>query len=681
MLNEISAILNVGLLYLFSFFLGYIILFWARIKELFYLPFFIKLPIYLSLGLLSLTIILFIIGFVRISGHILVIIALFSFIIILYHHLKHGSEIGTKINFISLDNITPMILFIIVFLHFSTVVAILRWPPVGDVFEHGLFTSILVYNQKIRFTLAPHASLVPLAPLLTLSGLHVLSAALSMLTGIFPGEAVFIVGCAIVTLIPTMLYSLTYILTCSKLLSLLAFLSAFLIGPGLEQWVLGYFYNGPYPNLFGFLSILLFLICLIDNQVQVKRTSSMHKKELTLVIILGILIVYPAFAAFPLLYLLISALYKGNVSKIFENIIARRKSVLLFLTITVLFIALSIVNNQSPLPQILQVIILHLHKVYGRSGYAIYIPIFYTNIIGVSILISGIISIFFIVKHLHVKLALFYLIILIPVMFSLHPNLYPFFSLILPNRSLMICSLISYMLISAFLDHVFRDKHIFTQIKFKNHFYMIHPNLSKVIIIALIILLGFTPSLFSNFTFEQAHKYSWLMRHGFTNDYDVLLWVHKNIQLNELIMNDYSYVSRYLLSFSIKNVTSKYYFNSDYEWRRAMEVQEFWRKPNDINLFLKLVKDYNISYILVTSERGYENWVGIGGDNMYVTKPYAPAEYKAIFNNNPYLKLKFEKGDAGIYKVLTLGKIVHQNASKFDNIDNYVRLNTTNFSC
>ena len=679
MLNEVSAILNIGLLYLFSFFLGYLILLWARPKELLRLPFFVKLPIYLTLGLLTLTILLFITSLVRISGYTFIAITLFSLPPIFYYHLKSKSEIETKTNFISLDNIIPAVLFIITFLYFSRVIAIFGWPPPGDVFNHGLFTSILVYNQKVGFTLVPYAPSVPLAPLLTLSGLHVLSAALSMLTGVFPGEAVFIVGGAIVILIPLLLYSLTYILTHSKLLSLLTFLSMFLIGLGLERWVFGYFYNGPHPNLFGFLAVLLFLIYPIAiSEIQVERNSSTRERTLTLVIILGVLLVYPVFVIFPLLYLLVSALYEGKIMKTFKNITIKRKNVFLlsfFLMMSIFFVALSITTNQEFLFQILQGISLRLSKVYGRPGYAVYTPIFYTSSIGVAILVAGTVSIFFVVKHLYAKLALFYLVVFIPVMFSLHPDLFPIFSLILPNRSLMICSLISWVLISVLLNHVFADRRrVSVRLPFKNRLYVTQINPSKVMTVSMIVLLVFTPSLFSNFTFDPAHRYSWLMRHGFANDYDVLLWTHKNVQPEGLIMNDYSYTSYFLLSFSIKNVTSKHYFNSEYEHVRALEAQKFWRNPTDIAQFLKLVTDYNISYILVTSEWGFYDWVGIGGDNKYIAKPYTPAEYKAIFNENPCLDLMFEKGDAGIYKVSRLGKIERIYALKFDGVNDYVKI-------
>jgi len=657
MLNETSAILYIGLLYLFSFFLGYALLFWARTKGLLNLPFFVKLPICLALGLLSLTVLLFITGFVGINGYTPVVITLFSLLLVSYYHLKFKSEIKTMTNITSFDNILPAALFIITFLHFSTVISIIGWPPPGDIFNHGLFTSILEYNQKITFSLAPYDASLPLTPPISgFTGLHIISANFSMLTGVFPGEAVFIVGGAIVILIPMLLYTSTYILTKSNILSLFAFLSTFLIGLDLEQWALGYFYNGPFQNLFGFLAVLLFLIFPIaTSEIQFQSNSSMRNRTLLLVIILAVFLVYPPFVIFPILYLLLSALRKGKIVKALRNISIGRKNVLLFslfLVIALLFlIVLPMTINQEFLFQLLQGIYLRISQVYGSPGYAIYPPIFYTSAIGVAILVGGIISIFFVVRHLHAKVALFYLVVFLPVMFSLHPALFPIFSSILPNRSLMACSLISWVLLSAFLSHISTDfRHISIQLAFKNRLYVRQVNPSNVAVL-LIILLVFTPSLFSNFAFEQANKYSWLMRNGFANDYDVLLWVHENIKPDELILDDFSFTSWYLLSFSVKNVTSVRWWGSDFKRERAIETLNFLKDPTNTSQLLSLISKYDIKYVLVTSERAHYVWKGIGGDDRYVAKPFKPAEYKSIFGNYPFLKLMYKHGDAGIYKV------------------------------
>lgn len=680
MLTAVTAAFNIGLLYFCSFFLGYLALDWAGPNGFAKLPFFVRLPSYLASGLLTFAVLLFVAGIFEISGYTLIFAAVCSLLIILYRHrysLKFRHK-NSKSDFtrrcLSSHNVVPAVLFTTTFLYYVIVIGIFGWPPPGDVFNHGMFTSTFVYNGKVVFTLTPHSSQVQLAPLLTVNGLHAISATLSVLTDLLPGEAVFAVGGAIVILIPLLLYSITYYLTRSRLMSLLSFLSTFLIGPGLERWVVGYFYNGPYPSLFGFLAILVFAICPIaSSETRAKHVISKREGAFALAVIIGLLSVYPAFVVFPLLYIAAFKLYRVGRTRLLDFLRKKWKSMLvlsvLLLIVVVLFAVASIAGHE-----LLQAITLRLSKVYARPGYAIYPPLFYTSAVGIAILVVGVACFFLLRKHLYFGLALFYLVVFIPAILSLHPYLFPVFSLLLPNRSLMICSLVSWTLIPVLLIHVFPDRSQGSADRtLKEHLKKIVVGRRRVAAALLIILFVFTPSLFSHFTFEPAYRYSWLNRHGLKNDYNVLLWIHESIQSNELIMNDYSYTSQYLPSFSIKNLTSKILLNSDNELSRAIAVQDFWKDPTDLDHFVELVENYSISYILVTSERGYSNWEGIGGDNKYTSKPYSASEYKKVLSDNPLVELLFEKGDAAVYSVSELrNATTFMQAVRLDGVDDFV---------
>lgn len=642
------------------------------------MPEFIRLLIYTTLGLFTVTIISYILGFIIINKFVL-----FSIIVIFILPIIRGTK---KINynfvyirkFLSLDNVVPFILFIITFTYFIKVIGIFKWPPPGDIFNHGLYTSILIYNQKITTTLGPYAPSVLAIP--AISGIHVMSALISMITGIFPGEAVFIMGGVISILIPLILYSLVFLYTRSILFSLMGFFSVFLIGPGLERWIYGYFYNGPYPNLFGFLAIIFFITYQkIQNDYGNETSDSKRKNVVTIIIILGVLFTYPPFVVYPLLYYTLLTICDKNTR---ENTIINIKKLAysyppLVIIITFLFIVASMIMNRNFLLQILRGLISYLSKAYGRLSYSIYVPLFYKSAIGVAIIVAGFISILFLVKQLHYNLGLFYLIIFVPVMFSLHPALFPYFSLILPNRSLMLCALISWVLILILISDIFPNyENISIRLTFQNHQYLGRCKVNyKALFSSLCLLIVFVPSLVTTLQFEPAHRYSWLLRHGFTDDYDVLLWASENILSDALIMNDYSYDSRYLLSFSLKNVSSKYHFDTDYERNRAIEIQYFWENKLDNGMLFKLIEKYNVSYILVTSQKSYHNWVGINGDDRYTTKAFKPEEYKIFFNDLPLLELMFEKGESGIYRIKKPFKYIKSYALQFDGLSNYIKVN------
>ena len=88
--------------------------------------------------------------------------------------------------------------------------------------------------------------------------------------------------------------------------SVVALLSGFYIYPVvsdirfLEKWLIGYYYNTPYANLFGYLQLLEFIACalvIFDEN----RKNSIFRLVLLLSLI-GIVITYPPFVVLPLLY-------------------------------------------------------------------------------------------------------------------------------------------------------------------------------------------------------------------------------------------------------------------------------------------------------------------------------------------------------------------------------------------
>ena len=133
-----------------------------------------------------------------------------------------------------------------------------------------------------------------------------MAAQLPFLFGIFPGEAILILATAIIILILSLIYSLVYFLTKSTMFSVIALLSGFYIYPVvsdirfLEKWLIGYYYNTPYANLFGYLSLLEFIACalvIFDEN----RKNSIFRLVLLLSLI-GIAITYPPFVVLPLVY-------------------------------------------------------------------------------------------------------------------------------------------------------------------------------------------------------------------------------------------------------------------------------------------------------------------------------------------------------------------------------------------
>ena len=155
-----------------------------------------------------------------------------------------------------------------------------------------------------------------------------MAAQLPFLFGIFPGEAILILATAIIILILLLIYSLVYFLTNSTMFSVAALLSGFYIYPVvsdirfLEKWLIGFYYNTPYANLFGYLSLLEFIafaLVIFDEN----RKDSIFRLVLLLSLV-GIAITYPPFVFIPIVYLCLiyivqSKGFRGKLSSLLSR--------------------------------------------------------------------------------------------------------------------------------------------------------------------------------------------------------------------------------------------------------------------------------------------------------------------------------------------------------------------------
>ena len=302
-LSITNAFLSIFVQFIIYFPTGFLIL-EKRIKHT---PFIIKFPIFVSFGLLVMTIAVSITSIVYIGEGTLPAFGIISYGFLVFKlrktKLSRDKFVTSLKHFSTIPNISTLIAFAFVISHFCWVMAFLGWPPGVDAISHGLLTSILDHNHRLQRSLTPVA---PSQPWFEPFGFHVMAAQLPFLFGIFPGEAILILATAIIILILLLIYSLVYFLTKSTMFSVAALLSGFYIYPVvsdirfLEKWLIGYYYNTPYANLFGYLSLLEFIACalvIFDEN----RKNSIFRLVLLLSLI-GIAITYPPFVVLPIVY-------------------------------------------------------------------------------------------------------------------------------------------------------------------------------------------------------------------------------------------------------------------------------------------------------------------------------------------------------------------------------------------
>jgi hypothetical protein len=677
-LSITNAFLSIFVQFIIYFPTGFLIL-EKRIKPA---PFIVKVPIFVSFGMLMITIAVSVTSIVYIGEGTLPAFAIISYGLLVFKlrktKLSRGTFVTSLKQFSTIPNIATIIVIAFVISHFCLVMAYLGWPPGVDAISHGLLTGILDHNHRLQASLKPIA---PSQPWFEPFGFHVMGAQLSFLFGVFPGEAILILATTIIILILLLIYSLVYFLTNSTMFSVAALLSGFYIYPivsdirFLEKWLIGYYYNTPYANLFGYLSLLEFI------------TSAMvifdeNRKDLVvgLVVLLslvGIAITYPPFVFLPIFYVgsvLIlrskalrhrgySLLHLFFDSKYFQrsqtNIKSHnfyrtsRKSVLvktgfiifaIFLIISAVFLLVNFkVAFQINVLTILQ-------RVQANSFFysgVVLRPDLLINFTGVWTLLASGLSILSIIKRNRMRLSIFYLmlssIVLISTILGKSVNDYIWF--FFPGRLFAFLIVFDWIMLLTYTNDL-----VVWLANNKSWAKVLNLHTSRLLISFVVIFVFFMPSVLSQISFVQAKLYGWIFATpSFRNDYELLAWISSNVNETDLIMTDYTYSSKSIQSFSLKNVTATPYPTSPLEVERAKDNAIAWDRPTLLRSFLK---NYAVKYILLDSELGHRIPPEIGGDDRYVSKIFSPNQYVRIFNHMPFLKIIKQVGSSTLYKVL-----------------------------
>lgn len=173
----------------------------------------------------------------------------------------------------------------------------------------------------------------------------------------------------------------------------------------------------------------------------------------------------------------------------------------------------------------------------------------------------------------------------------------------------------------------------------------------RVILAGLTVFLFFNStglavtSLSSHASLALAGNSAWFSHSPtFQDSFNAMEWVNEHAKSGERILNDWSFTGLYLESLSIKNVTMLYILRG---YNITSDLQEIWLDPKNVTLVQSLLEKYNVSYILVTSEYSFYNFLV---NSTYMPKPYTPHEYVHIFTGYPFLQLVFESGDAAVFK-------------------------------
>ena len=631
---------------------GYVILHMILKLKLRECPVFVKLILYGVSGCIFSMSLLSVVGFLSMTVAVIILFSVLSVCSILIWK-RHRADFNlTKLYSSTTKDIFTLCIIIFSFIVIGTVGVSWKWVPAGDSFGHEFLTGLILYHDRITPNFMPFNN----NPLIYGPGLHSLSAFLSKIIGLYPGESVLLTGSFLTAFLPLLVYSFVYYRTSSLPLSLLAYCSTFLLHPtgDLQRWVFGYFFNGAYPPLGGMLfGLLLFLFLSIQNEKEPR-----FKKWIAIMYsFLGVAIVHYGFVP-PLLSSVVILYIFQNRAKILNKKILVALVLVILVSIPAVYY-LNIGNSY-----------LFEHR---NAEYAIQRSEVLASYSSVAILASTTLGLGNLIYGKNRILSICLLTVNIPLLLSsvLPPAIYgsTFGVYYLSLRMFNFASLFSWIFFAImlndlkFIDRIIQVVKVFIfrfKPSVKNSIQTFSKNKIDLIAIIIIIIIFsnvFIPYLSGKFIQIQAKPSSVLSE----AEYGTMAYMAKNFSMNETILADPTRSSIHLLGFEPLNSLLNFpLLVGKLNQTRAIELTKIFEFPGRYLEIKNLLQKYNVSHLLVNDElKGYTDYFnakrGERGEFIersdYKSKPYSRDTYVDIFNHNPYLRLIYREKYSALYKV------------------------------
>lgn len=600
------------------------------------------IPMYFLFGLATLVITYFLFALVIFNK----IIVLASFIICLGLLIIKNMRFNYE-NKISISKfLIPLLILTFSLIIFIRLAFVMEVAPPLDSLSHGMFTSLILYHEKLPTTFEPIGEL-SLRIWAYPKGFHLLSALTSLLNGTPPVRSMLILATLLIAMLPPLFYVIVYLRTKSMFLSLIAFFLPFILPSSeIPMWRPGFdillsnYIVGIYPNILG----NFIFLGLIGFSFSWERENDSRKW-----VPIGVLMIALFFAYYPLFIIGAISLYVVYIiheSNIYRKIIFITGGVLGYYVMTFLL--------KERLIHWINFDPFFVHDVYLRhdllslsSIYWYYLPV---------MVIGACASLYLLIKKAETILPIFTLTLVSFQVFSLHRHIFTnFLWFTYPERTLVVAVLLSFVSIVLFTAKISRNA---SGYKFKN-FYPL-----------LILLIVIISSLFfqNHLKYEPAHK---LFEFRPTDEmYQGLKWIVDNTKPDELILNDPSITGQYLPSFRAQAVIN------DRERLRMLnlfgrlngtkyeimvnDANQIFQRPMDFEVMPKIAERYGIKYVFLANIDPYDRrWgsyargVFYGIEMPYKKNTYTAAEYQAIFDSNPYLIPVYRNPSCVVYKTLS----------------------------
>ena len=630
--------------------------------------FFLRMPIYLAVGMAGSVAILFFVGHLLFNLYVILLLLGFFWFIFLYEQ-----KVWVKLQQLDLSKIlsglsgsvklglVPLSLFLFSLCHFVFIAYSMRgWCPPGDCVWHGMRVSLIKNYQNIAPTNISSPWNIAISPYYP-KGFYMISVVASLLMNVYPGEAVLIAATSISILVPPMLYTMVYTKTKSKFFSFVAFLMVYIVPGGNPYLMRSYsvfasYLNGVYPRFFGVFLVITFIYvvtCLGDLSERSMFRSKRHM-FLVFVLALSIVITYYSFFLFFALYLLVTILL------LFGPKLRRIHIFKKFLLVTGLVIVVCTIFFQE-ITILYSSVRSHFlsYTWMGRWLPSYWVPfsVLYSNLNGFLILICFFLSLIFLIYSKHQFLDLLYLFFAAPLLLSTinYEIFVDFLWMISPFSALIALILFSYVVLAIFLNSI--STRLMRKAKKRARFVSRknkHESALRILMCSAVAVL-FILLIYPSFT-VYVREYEHFGDRPVGDDYDALVWIDKNVAPEDLILNDRSMIGLFIPSFSIKNVVSL----PEPDWPkpvldRMLECFSIFDDPANTTYINMTLRKYNIKYVFVSSlDFYYDFWDGYEYFPPVVHRPYTASEILGFFDSSPDLFYReFRRESVGVYRVLS----------------------------
>ncbi|HYM40921.1 MAG TPA: hypothetical protein VEY12_12405 [Thermoplasmata archaeon] len=557
-------------------------------------------------------------------------------------------------------DIPGLLVLVLSFAYFVLVAGLMEWPPPGDVATaHGPMVTLFLAAGRIPLTEQGYVILYP-------PGLQALAASIGPVVLRYGGEMVFSLGAVLAALLAPLAYAIMYRCTSDWRWAVVAAVVPLIPHPSgnLEEWTVGYFFNGPYPNLFGYVIVLTLVGILMIEQRPSTWLGNWRRLTVAALVTLACVFVYPGFAILSIPLVGIWVLLERAALRAELGTLVRARRAMAILVGVAVGVGIAVVGYLVLLTSVGQNPSVILDYLLGRfvagyggapaapTPYMEHATFFVDHVSGWISLFAMVAVAFRIRRRTWDLLDLFYLIFGLALLVSLTG---PGFALtwpILPSRSGPLFVLLGWpVLLRAIAGRITAAtaaRGTGTQARGLASGPARGATL-PVLVLALVILTPVVahPVLGSALV-NPVGNYGWFSDDpSFPQDFQTLEWIVAHADHNALMANDGSYLSRYLPSLTLQNMSNSVWDEARFP-QRARDLTEIWNEPRNVTYLVEMLRMHQVKYLFATSETGF---VVPFENSTYAAKLYPPRLLDTIFDHYSFLTVDYATGWNRVYEV------------------------------